>query len=315
MVSSRNPWMICLAMGALVLTLVAAPWLVPANGKAQGYACSDYLYREDAQNGFQDYEACPELPSLDTAPTCSDFATQAAAQAVFDQDPYRYWTLTDYAHGGTDMFIACPELAGVAPVVTPPVPVAPVAVPDTDDVPVSQVIAPPARRNEASTSDSLPTDASAGGGPLDVVPTDAGIADEAGGSEAIIAAGTCATDTFGDPVAELTDVVSPVGEATGADAFSTVATSFSTVDLTLDALLADEHVLVVFDEIQTERALACGSVGGVVADDGSLSIGLRETPGAGWSGVAYFSPDTSGTSVTIFLADGLAAAGETSEEE
>lgn len=363
----RNPWMACLALGALVLTLVGAPWLVPAQSRAQGdtcadytyredaqdgfqdpaacpdlpsrdtaptpvpmltptlvptpiptpiptlippggqgYACSDYIYREDAQSGFQDPAACPELPSKDTAPACSDFATQAEAQAFYNQDPYRYWTLTDLGRGiGADTTTACPELADAPPVVGPPTP----------DAPVTSPVTGRAAGDASGISASANTESTSGSSAARTVSAAPITANEPDGSDAVIFAGTCDTETFDDPMAELTDVVSIAGEATGANAFSTVATSFSTVDLTLDELLADEHVLVVFDEIQTERALSCGPIGGMIADDGSLAIGLRETPGAGWSGVAYLAPDAGGTSVTIFLAQGLAATSETPKEE
>ena len=366
----RNRWMVCLALAALVLTLVGAPWLAPAQGRAQvdtcadytyredaqnafqdpeacpglpsrdtaptpvptldptpvptlvptqiptaipaggqGYACSDYLYREDAQNGFQDPEACPELPSKDTAPTCGDFATQAEAQAFYNQDPYRYWTLTDQGRGiGTDATTACPELAVAPPVAEQPVPSGPVT------TSVTTPVTGRAAGNASRTSGSAETESTSGAAPVGRVSRAAITATEPDGSDAVIFPGTCETETFEDPMAQLTDVVSVAGEATGADAFSTVATSFSTVDLTLDELLADEHVLVVFDEIQTERALSCGPIGGMIADDGSLAIGLRETPGAGWSGVAYLAPDADGTSITIFLAEGLAATGESPKE-
>ena len=371
MTRSRNPWVVCLAIGALVLTLVGAPWLapagslaeeydcsgytwredaqnqlqdpdacpdlpsketastatapaeteptatappetaptqVPADGEGQGseYPCSAYIYREDAQTGFQDPEACPELPSRDTAPTCGQFATQAEAQAFYDQDPYRYWTLTDYGRGiGPDMATACPELAAAPPVVVSPTPAASVTTPDRGRGP----------GDTSGISSRTDTGSPVRSSPADRVRVTAANADEPNGSDAIIVAGTCDTETFGDPLAELTDVTSIVGEATGAGAFSTVATSLSSVELTLDELLAGDHVLVVFDEIQTERALSCGPIGGVIAGDGSLSIGLRETPGAGWSGVAYLSPDAGGTSVTIFLAEGLAPTDQPTQED
>lgn len=362
----RNRWMACLALGALVLSLVGAPWLVPAEGRAQGdtcadyvyredaqagfqdpdacpnlpsrdtaptpvptldptpvptlvptqiptltppggqgYACSDYIYREDAQSGFQDPEACPELPSKETAPTCGDFATQAEAQAFYNQDPYRYWTLTDQGRGiGTDATTACPELAGAPPVVGQPTP----------DAPVTAPVASRDAGDASGISASADTESTSGSAPAGRVSRAAITADAPDGSDAVIFPGTCDNGAFDDPMAELTDVVSVAGEATGAGAFSTVATSFSTVDLALDELLADDHVLVVFDELQTERALSCGPIGGMIADDGSLAIGLRETPGAGWSGVAYLMPDADGTSITIFLAQGLAATSDTSRE-
>ena len=83
-------------------------------------------------------------------------------------------------------------------------------------------------------------------------------------------------------------------------------TSFTTIDLSLDDLLANDHVIVVFDEDDADAALACGEIGGVVIEGGSLAIGLRARSDSRFSGIAYLSPDGDSTAVSIFLAEGLA---------
>ncbi len=133
------------------------------------------------------------------------------------------------------------------------------------------------------------------------------------GSQAGIYAGTCDTEDFGDSIADLTSVAAPQGDEQGAAAFSPVQTSFSSVDVSLDDLLAEDHVVVVFDENDDAAPIACGAVGGTVADDGSLAFGLPAVADSGFSGVAYLAPDGDATSVTIFLAEAVAGRNATPE--
>ncbi len=284
MTLSRNLFASCLVLLTLVLAVVATPWFPTASGQSDGQSCSDYVYREDAQLGFQDGEACPELPSRTTALTCADFASQADAQAYFEQDPYSYRNLTDYGRGiGDDGTIACPELlAGTEPTVEPGV----------TEVPVDQPTAAVAPADAEQATEAVATETVA--------------AEEIVGSDAAIYAGSCATDTFSDPVAELSDVAAPTGTEVGAPGSSAVESSFSEISVSLGDIVAEDHVLVVFDESDPDVALACGPIGGVTAADGSLAIGLREYADSGYSGVAYLQPSDSGTGVTIFLAEDLA---------
>lgn len=125
-------------------------------------------------------------------------------------------------------------------------------------------------------------------------------------SSAAIYAGACDTKDLGDPVADLVDVAAPSGDRVGADDASAIETSFSTIDLSLGDMTTDDHVLVVFDEDEPDVVLACGPVGGIVAEDGSLAIGLRAQGDSRFSGVAYLAPSGEGTAVSIFLAEDLA---------
>ncbi len=126
------------------------------------------------------------------------------------------------------------------------------------------------------------------------------------GSNATVVIGTCDNKTFEEPVAELTDVIAPVGDLRGATNASAVETSFTTIDLSLDDLTSDDHIIVVFDQDAPDTALACGAVGGIVAEDGSLAIGLRAQGDSRFTGVAYLAPSGEGTAVSIFLAENLA---------
>ena len=131
------------------------------------------------------------------------------------------------------------------------------------------------------------------------------------GSRAAIFAGDCGPGTFSDPVAVLTNVSPPDGDAQGASVAAPVETSLTTLDLPLDDLLADDHVLVVFDEDDDTVPLACGAIGGIVAGDGSLALGLPLVGESLYSGIATLTPDGDQTIATIALARNLSGAATT----
>lgn len=128
--------------------------------------------------------------------------------------------------------------------------------------------------------------------------------EERDGRSPALHAGAC--DDLGDVVGDLTGLDAPEGDAAGAEDAIAVETSFTRLDLALDNILAADHAIGVF-AADGETLVACGAVGGVVADDGSLTVGLRETDGSGVAGVAFLAPDGDETTVTVFLAEGLAA--------
>lgn len=129
------------------------------------------------------------------------------------------------------------------------------------------------------------------------------------GSPAAIYAGDCdSTDFSTDPIAVLSEVMAPDGDTAGADTASAVETSFTTLDLPLDGILVEDHVLVVFDEDDDTVPLVCGAIGGIVTDDGALVFGLPAVEDSRFSGVAYLTEDGEQTQATIFLAADLSAA-------
>ena len=128
------------------------------------------------------------------------------------------------------------------------------------------------------------------------------------GNRAAIYAGDCDSDFSDDPVATLTNVAAPSGDQQGAAVVSSVETSFSTLDLSLDDILTDDHVLVVFDKDDDTVPLTCGAIGGVVADDGSLVVALPAVGDSRYAGIAYLAPDGDQTQVTVFLAEDLSGA-------
>jgi hypothetical protein len=138
-----------------------------------------------------------------------------------------------------------------------------------------------------------------------------------------IFAGGCG-DSLASPLADLTPPELPSGEAAGAVQARPVASSYSTVPLSLDDMLATDHVVAVNPSGESEPA-ACGAIGGVASPSGALAIELSEQGSSGLSGIAYLAPGsaTGQTDVSLFLA-GLrpgqqqqqrADAGETASEE
>jgi hypothetical protein len=138
-----------------------------------------------------------------------------------------------------------------------------------------------------------------------------------------IHAGTC--DEIGDVVFPLENVQLAPTEGEAATPPSQpamvhadfVLTSVTELDVTIDELLADDHVINVHaspDDMGTY--VACGQIEGQVrlhlrsdAPPG-LVIPLRELNDSGYAGVAWISPnDDGGTTVTLFVAEGLIGRG------
>lgn len=126
--------------------------------------------------------------------------------------------------------------------------------------------------------------------------------------------GSCDVDTadgLGEEVSGLDELTIPVADPDGAQTAIAVETTFASVELTLDELLADDHAIVALDGDQDDaKVLACGDVGGAADDQGAVSIGLGEVDGSGYAGIAYLIPSDTGVTVSLFVADGLAQEGE-----
>jgi hypothetical protein len=160
----------------------------------------------------------------------------------------------------------------------------------------------------AGAQDATPADAS----PQDTPPA---LTEEEAGRPAHIHSGTCEGGGVGPVVQALNNILAPEGEAAGQDNAVTAESSFTTVPLTIDDILAVDHVVNVhlsFDEFETY--IACGEIGGVTDEDGNLIIGLKEANESGFTGIAFLSPgaDDASTDVSVFLAEGLTEGTETS---
>jgi hypothetical protein len=118
---------------------------------------------------------------------------------------------------------------------------------------------------------------------------------------------------LGDVVVPLTDLTAPVGEGVGqADSATPTESSFTTVPMTLDAILGADHAINV--HLSAERIdtyIACGELGGGVNATGALVVGLREESNSGYTGIAFLSrgADGASTDVSVFIAPVFGAAG------
>lgn len=121
--------------------------------------------------------------------------------------------------------------------------------------------------------------------------------------------GTCEGETadgLGDEVSDLGELTIPIADPDGAQTAIAVETTFASVELTLDELLAEDHAIVVLDRDQDDAApLACGDIGGAADAQGAVSIGLREVDGSGYAGIAYLISSDTGVTVSLFVAEGL----------
>lgn len=106
--------------------------------------------------------------------------------------------------------------------------------------------------------------------------------------------GLCPTP--GDIIAPLSDVTVVGNDAQGPDSHIHVDIGRTTVDLSLDDILASDHSIVVHnsaDDIGT--FIACGDIGGHDVD-GSFLVGIGPVGGSGFSGVAWITDNGDGSS-------------------
>jgi plastocyanin len=95
------------------------------------------------------------------------------------------------------------------------------------------------------------------------------------------------------------DVIAPLNNLTGDP-----ASSVSTVEQTVNDLLATPHAIVVHEsDANIGNYLACGNIAGVTSD-GMLTVGLAELNGSGYEGIAILSANaTAGTDVNAIVLD------------
>src|SRR5215216_959074 len=117
--------------------------------------------------------------------------------------------------------------------------------------------------------------------------------------------GTC--DEIGEVVAPLTDLTGATGGDRVGQARRAIPaeSSYTSVPLTLDAILGADHVVNVhLSEEEIGTYIACGEVGGMLTPEGAVIIGLRELNDSGFTGIAYLAPaaDGASTDVSVFVA-------------
>jgi hypothetical protein len=99
----------------------------------------------------------------------------------------------------------------------------------------------------------------------------------------------------GDVVAPLSDVTVVGNDAQGAEEHVHVDIGLSTVELPLEAILADDHAFVVHasaDDMGTY--LVCGNIGGNDVN-GSFVVGLGAVGDSGYSGIGWLTDNGDGT--------------------
>ena len=103
-------------------------------------------------------------------------------------------------------------------------------------------------------------------------------------------------DVEGAPVATPTTV--------NASTAYEVVLSATTIDATIEDLLAAEHAVMVYESDEDLSAISCGNLGGAMLGD-TLVTALGESGVPGHVGFAVFRPEGEGTVVSIYLAHGL----------
>ena len=93
--------------------------------------------------------------------------------------------------------------------------------------------------------------------------------------------------------------------AVNPDSAYQVMVSETTIDGTLDDLLASEHAVMVYESDEAMEAIACGPIGGAMSGD-TLITGLAEMGVPGHLGFALFRPEGDGLTVSIIFGHAMA---------
>jgi hypothetical protein len=121
------------------------------------------------------------------------------------------------------------------------------------------------------------------------------------GLSAALHKGECSA--IGEVVAPLTNALIPSGSPVGNPDALPAANSFTAIPLPLETILAADHAIVVANPTDND-AIACGEVGGFLAGDRSLTVGLASQQSSDIHGIAFLSPSSDGrsTGVSLFIA-------------
>ena len=93
--------------------------------------------------------------------------------------------------------------------------------------------------------------------------------------------------------------------AVNSDAAYQMLISETTIDGTIEDLLAGEHAVTIYESDEVMDAIACGTVGGALSGD-TLVTGLAEVGVPGHIGFAFFRSEGDQTLVLVVLGHGLA---------
>ncbi len=109
-------------------------------------------------------------------------------------------------------------------------------------------------------------------------------------------------DELGPVVQPLNNLNAPGQEVIGNDEAVVAEAAFTNIPLSLDEMVASDHsVKVHLSREQIDVYLACGDIGGTLAEDGALIVGLKELDGSGYTGIAYLRPLPNGTTDTSVI--------------
>jgi hypothetical protein len=117
-----------------------------------------------------------------------------------------------------------------------------------------------------------------------------------------VLSGSC--DEPGETIATLTPLEIPEGEAQGQGGAIEAESSYTTIPIPLESLLSGQtNITALLSEEASETVVACGEIGGVLSEGGSVVVKLSERNGSGFSGIAFLAPGDPGTTgASVFLA-------------
>ncbi len=120
-----------------------------------------------------------------------------------------------------------------------------------------------------------------------------------------VRSGSCAAP--GETLAAMTPLEKPEGEAEGQPVAIEAERSYTSIPLSMESLLAGEtNISVLLDSAEDAVAIACGEIGGVVSEGGTLVVKLSQQNGSGFTGIAFLAPeDAATTGASVFLAGEL----------
>ncbi len=96
----------------------------------------------------------------------------------------------------------------------------------------------------------------------------------------------------------------PEGEAQGQGTAIEAESSYTILPIPIESLLEGQSsISVLLSDAEAETAIACGEIGGVLSEGGSLVIKLSERNASGFTGIAFLaSGDPGTTGASVFLA-------------
>jgi hypothetical protein len=107
-------------------------------------------------------------------------------------------------------------------------------------------------------------------------------------------------------------VATPV--AVNTDSAYQVMVSETTIDGTIEDLLAGEHAVMIYESDEAMDAIACGTVGGALNGE-TLVSGLAEAGVPGHIGFTLFRPEGDQTNVLVIIGHGLAPVSTSGAQE